>query len=109
MNGLTGLAITKLDVLGGLEELKICTAYKYKGQILTEFPASLDVLADCKPIYETVPGWNEDISPALKFNQLPENTKNYLKRIEDLVETPIQMISVGPGRDQTIALYNPFL
>jgi adenylosuccinate synthase len=108
LNGLTGLAITKLDVLGGLEELKICTGYEVEGNRLNEFPASLKVLAECTPFYETLPGWSEDISTIRQFGDLPQTTKTYLKRVEDLTETPIQIVSVGPGRDETIVLKNPF-
>ena len=108
LNGLTGLAITKLDVLGGLEELKICSGYEYKGNRLNEFPASLKVLAECTPLYETLPGWSEDISTIRQFGDLPQTTRTYLKRVEELAETPIQIVSVGPGRDETIVLKNPF-
>ncbi len=108
LNGLTGLAITKLDVLGGLEQLKICTGYEYKGNRLNEFPASLKVLAECTPLYEILPGWSEDISTIRQFGDLPQTTKTYLKRVEELTETPIQIVSVGPGRDETIVLKNPF-
>jgi adenylosuccinate synthase len=108
LNGLTGLAITKLDVLGELEELKICTGYEHKGNRLNEFPASLKVLAECTPLYETLPGWSEDISTIRQFGDLPQTTKTYLKRVEELTETPIQIVSVGPGRDETIVLKNPF-
>ena len=108
LNGLTGLAITKLDVLGGLEELRICTGYNYKGRLLTEFPVSLNVLAECDPVYETLPGWAEDISGIREFSDLPKNTGSYLEKIEQLVQTPIQIVSVGPGRDETMVLKNPF-
>ncbi|MDM8517706.1 adenylosuccinate synthase [Desulfobacterales bacterium HSG16] len=108
LNSLTGLAITKLDVLDGLDDIKICTAYEYRGEILKDFPASLDVLAECKPIYETLPGWKEDISNIRTYEQLPDKARAYLMRVEELMETPVQMISVGPGRDQTITLKNPF-
>jgi adenylosuccinate synthase len=108
LNGLTGLAITKLDVLGGLEELKICTGYEYQGQLMTHFPVSLKVLAECQPVYEMLPGWTEDISDIRDFESLPGNTIAYLKRIEQLVETPVQIVSVGPGREETIILKNPF-
>jgi adenylosuccinate synthase len=108
LNGLTGLAITKLDVLGGLEELKVCNGYDYKGSRLNEFPASLKVLAECTPLYETLPGWSEDISTIRQFGDLPQTTRTYLKRVEELTETPIQIVSVGPGRDETIVLENPF-
>ena len=108
LNGLTGLAVTKLDVLGGLDSINICTGYEYKGQIIKDFPVSLKVLSDCKPVYETFPGWSEDISCIRKKEDLPENTINYLKRIEEITGTPVNIISVGPGRDETIMVNNPF-
>ena len=108
LNSLSGLAITKLDVLSGLDELKICTTYDYKGQRLDHFPADLDVLAACKPIYEIHCGWFEDISGIRAYEKLPENTRKYLERIQELVLTPIQIVSVGPGRDETIVLDNPY-
>jgi adenylosuccinate synthase len=107
LNGLTGLAITKLDVLGGLDELKICTAYECDGEILETFPANLDKLGRCKPIYEELPGWKEDISDVRHLDDLPQNVHHYLKRVETLTGTRIQVVSVGPGRDQTIVLDNP--
>jgi adenylosuccinate synthase len=109
LNGLTGLAITKLDVLGGLEILKICTGYEQRGEIMDDFPASLKVLSDCKPVYETLPGWSEDISGVKEMNELPANVKNYLSRIEELTKTPIDLVSVGAERTQTIVRKNPFL
>jgi adenylosuccinate synthase len=108
LNGLTGLALTKLDVLGGLDSLNICIGYEYQGKILDYFPGDLQILGDCKPIYETLPGWAEDISGVRNFNDLPENTIKYLKRIEEIVETPVQIISIGPGRNETIVLDNPY-
>ncbi len=108
LNGLTGIAITKLDVLGGLESIKICTGYEYNGKILQDFPASLNILSKCKPIYETLPGWSEDISNIRTIEDLPKGTRNYLDRIEELTETPIQLISLGPARDETIMVINPF-
>ena len=109
LNGFSGLAITKLDVLGGLDALQICTAYRCNGQTVRDFPASLKMLEACEPVYETLPGWKEDISGITDYNQLPLNTKNYLERIAELVGTPIQIVSVGPGRNQTIVLENPFV
>ena len=108
LNGLTGLAITKLDVLDGLDSIKICTGYEYKGDNLDDFPASLKMLGECTPIYETLPGWPEDISGIRRREDLPQNVKSYLNRIEELIETPIDIISVGPDREQTIVLRNPF-
>jgi len=109
LNGLTGLVVTKLDVLGGLKSLKICTGYDYKGDIIYDFPASIKILEACKPVLETLPGWSEDISDIRKIDDLPKNARNYLSRIEELTETPIDIISVGPGRDETIMIANPFV
>ncbi|MBW1616080.1 MAG: adenylosuccinate synthase [Deltaproteobacteria bacterium] len=109
LNGLTGLAITKLDVLGELKSLMICTGYKYKNSIIKDFPADCKILEKCEPIYEEMPGWNEDISLIDRYENLPQNTKDYLKRIEELSETPVYIISIGPQRDKTIVLNNPFL
>ena len=109
LNGLTGLAVTKLDILDGLDNINICTGYDYKGQKLDDFPGDLQVLAECKPIYETCPGWSEDISGIRNYEHLPENTKKYLKRIEEITETPIKIISTGPAREETIVLDNPYL
>ena len=108
LNGLTGLAITKLDVLDGLESVKICTGYEYKSEILKDFPASLDVLADCQPVYETLPGWQEDISGVRNLEDFPSNVRNYLDRIAELTETELHIVSVGPDRDQTIVLKHPY-
>jgi len=109
LNSLTGLAITKLDVLGGLDEVKICTGYTCKGKSIPEFPADLKILADCEPVYETLSGWSEDISGIRSYAELPDSTKAYLNRIEGLTETPIDIISVGPGRTETIVLKNSFV
>jgi len=109
LNGLTGLGITKLDVLGGLDTLHICTAYEYNGKIIHDFPADLKSLSGCKPIYETLPGWHEDISKIDNIDDLPVATRNYLDRVETILETPIDIVSVGPGRDETIMVRNPFL
>ncbi len=108
INSLTGIAITKLDVLSGLKTLKICTAYECKGDRLLEFPSALRVLEAYKPIYEELPGWTEDITAVKDESWLPENARAYLRRLEELVETPIQIISVGPGRHETIVLQDPF-
>ena len=108
LNGITEFVITKLDVLGGLESINICTGYEYRGQKIDDFPADLNVLDKCKPIYETLPGWEQDISAIRKYDELPLNTQKYLRRIEELAETPICIISVGPGREETILLRNPF-
>jgi adenylosuccinate synthase len=108
LNGLTGLVITKLDVLDGLTSLKICTGYEYNGETLDDFPAALKTLRACKPVFETLPGWSEDISGIRKLEDLPKNARRYLDRIEELLETPIDIVSVGPGRDETIIVSHPF-
>ena len=108
LNSLSGLAVTKLDVLGGLDEIKICTAYDYQGQRLEHFPTDLDVLAACQPIYESHPGWSEDISGIRVYEELPENARKYLERVQALAATRILIVSVGPGRDETIVLDNPY-
>ncbi|WP_347489464.1 adenylosuccinate synthase [Desulfoscipio sp. XC116] len=108
VNGLTYLAITKLDVLSGLERLKICTGYRYKGEIINEFPASLKLLAQCEPVYQEFPGWREDISAVTDFNELPQRAKDYLKNLEELSGVPVAIVGVGPGRAQTLVLKETF-
>jgi adenylosuccinate synthase len=108
LNGLTGLAITKLDVLGGLTEISICTGYQCDGELIDAFPTDLKVLSRCKPVYEILPGWEEDISTIKDYDQMPDNVKKYLGRIEALCGVPIQLVSVGPDREQTIVFNNPF-
>ncbi len=108
INGLTGVALTKLDVLDEFDTIRICTGYEYKGEKLDELPASLDVLAQCRPVYEDMPGWRTGIESARTFNDLPERARNYVKRLEELIGCPIVLISVGARRDQTIMLKNPF-
>ncbi len=101
VSGLDQLALTLLDVLSGFEKLKLCVAYKYKGEVLKEFPASLDVLSKCEPVLEEIPGWEEDITGIESYDDLPSNAKNYVRRVEEICEVPISTISVGPGRKQT--------
>lgn len=109
LNGLTGLIITKLDVLCGLASLRICTGYEYNGTVLENFPSNLKVLAACRPVYETLPGWSEDISAIRNVGDLPKNAIEYLNRIVELTQVPINIISVGPAREETIIVKNPFL
>jgi adenylosuccinate synthase len=108
LNGLTGLAITKLDVLDGLESINICTHYEHRGRRLDAAPASLGVMEECRPVYETVAGWTETISDIRSYAKLPKNVKMYLRRIEELTSTPIDIVSIGPDRAQTIVLRNPY-
>ncbi len=108
INGLNYMAITKLDVLSGLDTLKVCVGYRYKGEIINEFPVSLKMLAQCEPVYREFPGWSEDISHVTDFSQLPQNAKDYVKRLEELSGVPVAMVGVGPGRDQTLVLKDIF-
>ena len=102
LNSLTGLAITKLDVLDDLDEIKICTGYQHHGIKIQNFPAEIKVLQDCIPVYESHPGWKQDISGITKFDDLPENAKKYLARVEKLCSVKIKIVSVGPEREATI-------
>jgi adenylosuccinate synthase len=108
VNGLTDWAITKLDVLDSLKTIKICVAYRYKGQRLDEFPENINILADCQPEYIEVPGWQTELSRARHYDDLPLAAKDYIARIEDLTGIKAAIIAVGPGRDQTIVT-NPNL
>jgi adenylosuccinate synthase len=104
VSGITGLAVTKLDTLTGIDTLRICTAYEYNGQIIESFPASLNMLAKCKPIYEELPGWKEDITGVRSLNDLPENARHYVERITQLTGIPLSIFSVGPDREQTVVV-----
>ncbi|WP_079710118.1 adenylosuccinate synthase [Paraliobacillus ryukyuensis] len=101
VSGITDLSLNSIDVLTGIETLKICVAYKYKGEIMEEFPASLKVLAECEPVYEELPGWTEDITAVKTLHELPENARHYIERISQLTQIPLSVFSVGPDRTQT--------
>jgi adenylosuccinate synthase len=107
VNGLDAFILTKLDVLSGLEKIKICTSYNNKK--INNFTTNIEILENCKPVYEELPGWKEDISTIKDFNKLPENAKKYIKRIEKLLRIPACVVSLGPERDQTIVLKKEFL
>ncbi len=102
LSGVNSIAIMLLDVLSGLDELKVCTAYEIGGKRTSQFPSHVDDLRCAKPSYETLPGWKEEISNCRSFNDLPANARAYLRRISELVGQPVEMVSVGPERDQTI-------
>lgn len=108
INGLTDLAVTKLDVLSGLKKIKICTAYKFKGKLMKEFPASVKVQGECVPVYEEVKGWEEDVSMIKDLSDLPSNAQKYLKLLEQLVGVETCMISLGDKRSQAMMFKNPF-
>ncbi|WFD10259.1 adenylosuccinate synthase [Tepidibacter hydrothermalis] len=102
VNGLTSISLMLLDVLSGFEKVKICTGYKLGDKVITEFPASLELIDKCEPIYEELDGWNEDITLATTFEELPVNAQKYVQRIEELTGVKASIISVGPKRTQTI-------
>jgi adenylosuccinate synthase len=102
MNGTTATALMLLDVLDEFDWINICYAYKYKGETIEDFPASLKVLEQCEPLYKTVKGWNQDLTRCTKWEDLPEEAKNYIAAVEEVSGVPVKIISVGPGRLQTI-------
>ncbi|MBN1474335.1 MAG: adenylosuccinate synthase [Syntrophaceae bacterium] len=109
ISGVTDLAITKLDVLTGLDKIKICVGYKTPaGDYTHAVPADIRILSQCQPVYEEFPGWKEDISPARKMDELPPNARKYLNRLEELAQARISLVSVGSGREETISLRDPF-
>ena len=108
-NGLTSICVTKLDVLTGLDKIRICVAYNLNGKSIDHMPADLKTLAQCEPIFEEFPGWKEEISYAGTMDQLPEKTRDYLERIEEVSDVPLSIVSVGPRREQTIEMMDPFL
>jgi adenylosuccinate synthase len=108
INSVTGMCITKLDVLDGMESLKICTAYEIDGETISTPPIGADMYEKCTPVYEELPGWSESTIGVKSYDALPENAKAYLKRIEELTKTPIDIISTGPDRDETLILRHPF-
>lgn len=101
-SGLTSLAVTKIDTLAGLEKVKMCVGYKFNDEIIDYFPASLEDLAKCEPIYEEFDGWDESVANARSYEELHPNARKYLERIEELTDTRISIVSVGPRRDQTM-------
>jgi adenylosuccinate synthase len=102
LNGYTELALTKLDVLTGINPIKICVDYKLDGETIGYPPESTVELAKCKPVYEDMPGWTEDITSVGEYDDLPENARSYVERLEDLLGVDISAVSVGAGREQTI-------
>jgi adenylosuccinate synthase len=109
LNGLTHLAITKLDVLTGLDTLKLCVAYEHQGAKLESVPPDLSTLENCSPIYEEMEGWHEDITRARSLAELPKGARAYISSIEEFIGAPVSIISVGSGRDETVITHNPFI
>lgn len=108
VNSISGLCITKLDVLDGLESIRIGVGYRSHGEHLDSLPIGAEALATCEPVYEELPGWKQSTVGIQKFNDLPENARSYLARIEQLVGVPLDIISTGPDRQETIVLRHPF-
>ena len=108
INGLSGLCITKLDVLDGLTELQLCVGYELDGETIDILPLGADDIERCKPIYETMPGWTETTVGVTDYAQLPANARRYLDRIQEVTGVPIAMVSTSPDRDHTILLHNPY-
>jgi adenylosuccinate synthase len=108
VNGLSGLCITKLDVLDGVKELQLCVGYKLDGETIDILPMGADEIARCEPIYETLPGWTETTVGATRMDQLPAAARRYLERIEAVTGVPVHVVSTSPDRDHTILLRNPF-
>ena len=108
LNSLDYLAITRLDILDGFDNISLCKGYIYKGKELQEYPESLDVLQNVEPVYEELPGWKSDISGCRIYEELPENARYYVERISQLVGVPLGIVSVGPDRAQTIVLHDVF-
>ena len=107
-NSLTGLGVTKLDVLDGLEEIKICTGYRLDGVVLETIPLDIERYGDCEPVYESMSGWQTPTSGITSYSELPAAAKRYLTRIEELLETPVDIVSTGPGREAVIIRRHPF-
>jgi adenylosuccinate synthase len=108
INSVTGMCITKLDVLDGMDTIKICVAYKLNGQEVDTPPVGADLFAQCEPVYIEMPGWSTSTVGVKSYNDLPEAAKNYLQKVEELCATPIDIISTGPDREETIVLRHPF-
>ena len=108
LNSVSGLCVTKLDVLDGLDTIRICVGYRIGEQVRELPPVTVEHYADCQPVYEDMPGWKQSTIGVTRYDDLPENAKNYLRRIEEVVETPIDIISTGADRAETIVLRHPF-
>jgi adenylosuccinate synthase len=107
VNGLSSLAITKLDVLDGLDEIRICTGYRFKGRLLREMPQDCAMLGACEPVYESWPGWSKATTGVKAYRDLPREARRYLARLEELAKCPIDLVSTGSKREETIVLKNP--
>ena len=109
INSISGICLTKLDVLDGLETIRICVGYKDRnGDVLVDAPTDADSYDGLQPVYEEMPGWSESTVGAKTLDELPANARAYIKRLEELVEAPVDIISTGPDRNETIVLRHPY-
>ena len=108
INGISSIALTKLDVLSGFDKINICVGYKYKGQELSSFPSSSHILDEIEPIYEEMEGWKEDISDAKELSQLPIQARRYLEKLEEITGVSLYTVSLGPSREKIIFLNEIF-
>ncbi|MBB5190368.1 adenylosuccinate synthase [Silvimonas terrae] len=108
INGVSGLCVTKLDVMDGIETINLCTGYKIDGKIVDILPVGAEEIARCEPVYEEMPGWSESTFGVKRFEDLPANARAYLKRVEEICEAPVDIISTGPDREETIVMRHPF-
>jgi adenylosuccinate synthase len=109
INGISGLCITKLDVLDGLAEIKVCVGYELRGRRIDILPLDADDIVACVPIYDTLPGWQESTFGATRWDAVPRNARRYLERVAEFIGAPIDMVSTGPDREHTILLRHPYL
>ena len=109
INGIDSFAITKLDVLSTIDKIKICVGYTYKGSVMNEFTNDISVLSKCTPVYEEMDGWWEELDKVKNLDNIPENAKKYLRRVQEILGIPISIVSLGPWREQTIVLKKEFL
>ena len=108
VGGITGIALTKLDILDGFDEIKVCVAYRHRGEIKNFLPASATAQAEVEPVYESFPGWQESTRGARSWANLPANAIKYVKRVEELIEAPVALLSTSPEREDTILVRDPF-
>jgi len=109
LNGITGIALTKIDVLSEFDPIKICTSYKYRGERLEEVPSQVKVLQECEPLYEEIPGWKAELRDTREFGDLPPRAREYIRYVEELTNVEVILVSVGERREETVLRRNPFL
>ena len=109
INGIQGIALTKLDILDGLESLKVCVGYRLDGEVIDYLPAGLKAQAAVEPVYEVLEGWKDSTQGARSWKDLPGNAVKYVRRVEELIGAPVALLSTSPQRDDTILMHDPFI